>query len=357
MSETLRIGIIGTGGIGKVNGRALDANSRGEIVALCDILPERMDEFEAELKRPMRKYMDFAALCADPEVDAVFVGTPNQVHVPAALAAVRARKHVMCTKPLSDALGPAVDLVREAEAAGVVNMMSLSTRFAPDCLYLQQQARDGFFGEFYYGRARSVRRSGIPDWNLGFIEAGGGAFRDMGVHVLDAAWWLMGMPRPVSATGVAGAKFGPFGRGYDQFRTPPEEYWQRYASDDYAGGFVRFADGLGLQVESFWASHMPGDLQVELFGTDGGATLRPVQLFTTEHGVPRDTRVEIPKAWRGPWENIAQHYIDCVLDGSKCLAPLRHGLVVQAMLEAVLESARTGCEVRLDDLCPSAVMP
>ena len=351
MSETLRIGLVGTGGIGKVNARVLDANPRGEIVALCDIIPERMDGFEAELKRPMRKYSDYHDLCADPEVDAVFVGTPNQVHVPAALAAVRAGKHVMCTKPLSDSLAPAIELVREAEAAGVVNMMSLSTRFAPDCMYLRQQAKDGFFGDFYYGRARSVRRSGIPDWNLGFIEAGGGAFRDMGVHALDAAWWLMGMPKPVTATGVSGAKFGPFGKGYDQFKSPPEEYWKRYGSDDYAGGFIRFADGSGLQIESFWASHMPGDFQVELFGTEGGGTLRPVQLYTTEHGAPKDIKVEIPKCWRGAWDNIAKHFIDTVLDGTECPAPLRHGLVVQVMLEAVLESSRTSREVVLDEFC------
>ncbi len=352
MSETLRIGIIGTGGVGKQNGRHLDADARGEIVALCDIIPERMDGFEKELGRPMRKYLDYHDLCADPEVDAIFVGTPNQVHVPAALAVVRAGKHVMCTKPLSDSLPSAIELVKEAEAAGVVNMMSLSTRFGPDCLYLQQQVRDGFFGDIYYGRARSVRRSGIPDWNLGFIEAGGGAFRDMGVHVLDAAWWLMGMPRPVSATGVAGAKFGPFGKGYFSFRNPPEEYWQKYGSDDFAGGFIRFENGAGLQVESFWASHMPEDLQVELFGEEGGGTLRPVQLYTTEHGAPKDVRIDIPKAWRTGWQSIAKHFIDTVLDGSECMAPLRHGLVVQAMLEAVLESSRTGREVVIDEFCP-----
>jgi len=43
------------------------------------------------------------------------------------------------------------------------------------------------FGDIYYARARSVRRSGIPNWNLGFVQKGGGAFRDMGVHALDAA--------------------------------------------------------------------------------------------------------------------------------------------------------------------------
>ncbi|MBN2450755.1 MAG: Gfo/Idh/MocA family oxidoreductase [Lentisphaeria bacterium] len=352
MKRRVRIGLIGTGGIGKVNARVLDADPRGEIVALCDILPERMDEFERELGRPMRKYEDFHDLVKDRRVDAVFVGTPNQVHVPASLAAVRAGRHVMCTKPLSDSLAPAIELVREAEAAGTVNMMSLSTRFSPECLYLKRQVNEGFFGEFYYARARSVRRAGIPDWNPGFIEAGGGAFRDMGVHVLDAAWWLMGMPRPVRAAGVAGARFGPHGEGYTDFRRPPESYWRRYGSDDYAGGFIRFENGIGLQVESFWASHMPGDLQVELFGSEGGATLHPVRLYTTDHGLPRDVTVPIPRSVPNGWTNIASHYLDCIVDKTPCMAPLRHGLMVQAMLEAVLESGRTGQEVLLDDFLP-----
>jgi predicted dehydrogenase len=81
--------------------------------------------------------------------------------------------------------------------------------------------QEGQFGELYYARARSIRRSGIPDWNAGFIQAGGGAFRDMGVHVLDSAWWLLGMPRPLSAVGVSGAKFGPRGLGYWHYREPP----------------------------------------------------------------------------------------------------------------------------------------
>lgn len=350
MCDKVRIGIIGTGGIGKVNARALDANSRGEVVALCDIIPERMDEYEHELGREVSKYVDFGELCQDPDIDAVFVGTPNQVHVPAALSAVRGGKHIMCTKPLSDSLGPAIELVKEAEASGLVNMMSLSTRFSPESLYLKHQARDGFFGEFYYGRARSVRRSGIPDWNEGFIEAGGGAFRDMGVHVLDTAWWLMGMPKPVVAVGVSGAKFGPFGTGYTQFHVPSEEYWLKYNSDDYAGGFIRFDNGIGLQIESFWACHMPNEVQVELFGTDGGATLRPVRMYTTDNGAPKDVKVDIPKSWSGSWQNIAEHYIDCILDGVECMSPLRHGLIVQAMLEAVLQSSESGHEVVVDEL-------
>lgn len=346
MSRKVRLGVVGVGGIGTVNARALEKNPRCEVTALCDIIPSRMDEFEAELGRPMRKYLDFHRLCRDREVDAVFVGTPNQVHVAPSRAAARHDKHVMCTKPLANAAGPAAKLVQEAEAAGVVNMMSLSCRFSASCLYLGRRIRKGMFGQLYYGRARSVRRSGIPDWNDGFIEAGGGAFRDMGVHVLDAAWWLLGMPEPVSVTGVAGAKFGPRGVGYWDFKAPARKFYRKYASDDYAGGFIRFAGGVGLQVESFWASHHPGEFQVDLFGTEAGARYSPLAMYTTRDGAPVDMTVQIPK---GPsaWDNIAAHFIECILDGKCCEAPLRHGLIVQQMMEALLASAAKGREIRL----------
>ncbi|RMD82669.1 MAG: gfo/Idh/MocA family oxidoreductase, partial [Lentisphaerae bacterium] len=232
--------------------------------------------------------------------------------------------------------------------AGVVNMMSLSTRFNESCRYLGQCRHDGVFGDIYYARARSVRRSGIPNWNLGFIQAGGGAFRDMGVHALDAVWWIIGMPRPVSVLGVAGAKFGPYGKGFWNYQVPDPEFYSKYDSDDYAGGFIRFENGLGLQIESFWASHQKEEFQIEIFGTEAGATYSPLQLFSTRHGMPHDTAVKIPSVAPSPWQNIADHFIEAILDGTPCQAPLRHGLIVQQMMEALLESARDGKAVDLE---------
>jgi predicted dehydrogenase len=261
-----------------------------------------------------------------------------------ALAAVRQGKHVLVTKPLADSEAAARQLVEEAERAGVVNMMSLSMRFSPAAVYLQEQARRGTLGELYYARARSVRRNGIPAWNLGFIKRGGGAFRDMGVHVLDAVWSILGHPRPLTVTGVAGAKFGPRGLAYS--RPTPEAVWRQFAADDYAGGFIRFEGGAGVQVESFWASHQPAEVQIELFGTEAGARLRPLTLYRTAGGAEQDTPVDLGQQPEG-WDNIAAHFIECILDGTACRAPLRHGLQVQIMMEALLRSAATGEEVRL----------
>jgi predicted dehydrogenase len=294
-------------------------------------------------------YTDYREMCRDPGIDAVFIGTPNQWHVPVALEAVRNDKHVLVTKPLADSEEAAEDLVETAEASGVVNMMSLSTRFADSVRYLGGLAQQGEFGELYYARARSVRRSGIPDWSLGFIQAGGGAFRDMGVHALDAVWWLLGMPKPVSAVGVSGAKFGPRGAGFWHFRKPDETFYSQYAADDYAGGFIRFEGGIGLQIESFWASHQPGEFQIELFGSQAGARLRPLTLYRTVNGAPQDITVELPDGLK-PWDHIAEHFVACILDGIECQAPLRHGLIVQGMMEALLKSAKQGKEVMIDSV-------
>ncbi len=154
----------------------------------------------------------------------------------------------------------------------------------------------------------------------------------------------MGMPRPERVLGVAGARFGPKGQGYWSFRQPPQDYYREFAVDDYGGGFIRFENGIGLQVEAIWASHHPEGSQIELFGTAGGAQLKPLSLYHTVNGVPQNIAVEIPKD-KEAWDNIAAHFIECILDGIRCQAPLRHGLIVQQMMEGLLKSAEMGKEV------------
>lgn len=352
----VRVAIVGMG-IGRANAGGFIRTPRARVTTLCDLVDARMDEAAEALKlTDVKRYNSYQEMCRDPEIDAVFVGVPNQYHVPVAMEAVRNGKHVMVTKPLSDSVDAARTLVEAAESEGVVNMMSLSTRFAPDVQYLGKLTHRGDFGELYYGRARSVRRIGIPGWNLGFIQKGGGAFRDMGVHVLDSAWWLMGMPMPVSVSGVAGARFGPRGEGFWAIYPPAKpihELAALYDSDDYGCGVIRFENGAGLHVESFWASHQPEELQIELFGTEAGARLNPMTIYRTVDGTQQDTTVDLRDDRYRPidrsiaWDNLAAHFVACILDGVDCAAPLRHGMIVQQMMEGLLESARVGTEVRI----------
>jgi len=344
MSE-VRVGLVGVG-FGTNNAKAIARHPRGRMVALCDLEEEKARTFANELGGEIKLYTDYDKMVRDPDIDAICIWTPNQLHAPMGIAAAKQGKHIMVTKPLADSADNAKQLVAAAESAGVVNMMSLSTRFAPDAQHLGKLMRAGHFGEVYYARGQSIRRSGIPHWNLGFIQRGGGAMRDMGIHVLDAAWWIMGMPKPVSVTGVAGAHFGPRGHGYF-CGSAPQEVYSHFASDDYAAGFVKFENGAGMLLESFWACHHPnGGVQVDVMGTEAGARLSPLSVYTTVDDVTHDTTITPPKA-PDCWDAMADHFIASILDGTPCEAPLRHGLVMQEILEGVLTSASTGREVRL----------
>ena len=117
--KEVRVAVVGMG-IGKPNGRFLAADARARVVALCNLLEDRMVEFAQELPGDQKLYTDYKKMCRDPEIDAVFVGTPNQYHVPIAMEAVRGDKHVLVTKPLADSERAAARLVDAAERAGVV---------------------------------------------------------------------------------------------------------------------------------------------------------------------------------------------------------------------------------------------
>src|SRR5206468_6506109 len=133
------------------------------------------------------------------------------------------------------------------------------------------------------------------------------------------------------------------GKGYWYGLPAPEEsVWRQFAADDYAGGFIRFETAAGgqggVQVESFWASHQAPEVQIELFGTEAGAKLSPLTLYRTVDGVEQDVSVNLGRERSEGWDNIAAHFIECILDGVRCDAPLRHGLQVQVMMEALLRS-------------------
>ena len=82
-------------------------------------------------------------------------------------------------------------------------------------------------------------------------------------------------------------------------------------ADDYAGGFITFENGLGLQIESFWASHQPGEFQMELFGTEAGAKLHPLMAYRCDDNQEEDIQLQ-PTERMGSWDRIADHFINCI---------------------------------------------
>ena len=98
--KTLKIGIVGLGGMGNVHMQAYKTMKNVEVVALCDIVAEKMDKaVEAYGFTSAKKYEKFSDLIADANVDAVDIATPNYLHSVIAIEALNAGKHVFSEKP------------------------------------------------------------------------------------------------------------------------------------------------------------------------------------------------------------------------------------------------------------------
>ncbi|HQY94266.1 Gfo/Idh/MocA family oxidoreductase, partial [Caldilinea sp.] len=99
-AQRLRIGVLGAGPISQFAHLEATRKARNaELVALCDAAEDLLAQMAA-VHRPARTYTDFAAMLADPDVDAVIIGVADQYHVPLAQQAIAAGKHVLVEKPL-----------------------------------------------------------------------------------------------------------------------------------------------------------------------------------------------------------------------------------------------------------------
>ncbi|MBN1401262.1 MAG: Gfo/Idh/MocA family oxidoreductase [Anaerolineae bacterium] len=349
MSETVRIGIIGAGGIARAaHIPGYRAQPDVEIAAICDVAPGKAAEAAAQFGIA-RAYDGYADMLAQETLDAVSVCTPNYAHCEATLAALAAGCHVLCEKPIAMNLAEGRQMVTAARAAGKVLQIGLHQRFEPETQVLKRFIDVGELGSIYYGEATALRRRGIPSWGVFTQKAlqGGGALIDIGVHSLDRTLWLMGNPRPLT---VLGATYDALGKTGDGGVASRWGAWDaaKFDVDDMGVALVRFDNGATLVLRATWAAHIENNLaETRILGTLGGATLSPLKVYRDVH----QTMVDITPAWlpevRAHTAEIT-HFIACVRGQAECLVVPEQVLDVQAVLDAIYESAKTGHEVRLD---------
>ena len=271
MRSEIGVGIIGCGSVARWKYVKNLAEMSG--VSLRAFYGGRAEEFQQQYGAPGSVVCrDLAEFLAREDVDAVCICTPNNSHAEIALAALRARKHVLCEKPMAISAEDAVRMVETAEQMGVLLTVGHQSRFSPAAQALYHQLREGAFGSLYFARASMVRRMGIPTWGHFFDPAvqGGGCLIDLGTHALDLALWLLNDFSPAYC--CAGIFRGP-----GDSPTPANRWgtWDPAMLRTETGAFgqVVLQSGTVLSLDISWALHVPEDREetVTLCGTAAGA--------------------------------------------------------------------------------------
>jgi len=336
------VGVIGLS-IGRAHLRGYAKSPAARILAVCDTNAERAQAVAQEFGAP-NVFTDYRELLKLEGLDAVSVCLPNYLHARVTLDCLRAGKHVIGEKPLALNAREGERMVQAAREAGRLLMTAFNNRFRGDVGVLQAFIKEGELGDIYCARTGWLRRSGIPrGWFGTMAMAGGGPLIDLGVHMLDLAWFLMGKPKPLRASGVTYSALGSRGRGMGTWGVG--HGGGQFDVEDLAVALLRFEGGKAIQVEVSWATYIERDRTfLDLYGMDGGASLEPqLRIFTEKHGAQVDLAPSFPKLSGHEMEVI--HFVDCLRGRAEPIAPGEDGLAVTHMLDAIYRSAKLGKEV------------
>jgi phthalate 4,5-cis-dihydrodiol dehydrogenase len=389
VTRSLRFGIVGLGRAAAATAPAIFRHPHAQIVAAADVNPAALHEFQAIY--PSRVYERFEDLCADPDVDAIYIATPTHLHTTHVLQAVGAEKHVIVEKPLAITLDDAQHMIDAVDQAGVQLIVGQSQSYEPPVRALRSMVRTREFGAL-----RMISGWYFNDWlyrprlaaELDTRQGGGVVFRQ-GAHHFDVVRLIGGgLLRSVRAsTGVWDAA-RPTEGSYSAFLEFEDGAVANlvYSGNDHfhTVELTRQSEG-GFPVDPSQLQHAAarraldaaadagGDASLKRRSPFGGARRDAappnaayfgLTIVSCEHADIRQTptglqvyadrsrwEVDVPLERSGRDLMIEELYAAVVHDRP----PLHTARWARATLEvslAVLESARTRAEVRLHHQVP-----
>jgi predicted dehydrogenase len=341
VNKRVRVGLLGAGFI--LNDflvPALNALPDAQIVAVAGRREGAVEEFARRwgIKTRFHGRNGIERLCKDPSVDAVLVALPNDLHLPAILAAAENHKDLICEKPLgrnSVEAGKALDAARRY---GVLHCYAENQIFMPQVARAREFIRSGAIGKPIWIRSREAHSGPHKKWFWDAERAGGGVMLDMGCHSVEVVRNLFGKrPKAVS--------------GWKQTLVHDTRV------EDNSLVLVRHEGGVMGQSENSWSAKGGLDIRLEVYGSEGTIFVDStrgtgIKMFTVASN--RQTNYIVEKAdsttgWTYPaWrEYVTNGYLDemrefvaSISAGRKPSETFEDGLIVNRIIDAAYESAR-----------------
>jgi predicted dehydrogenase len=282
-------------------------------------------------------YEDIARLADNPDVQAVYVVTPNGLHVQHVTAAAQAGKHVLCEKPMANTADEARQMIDACAKANVKLMVAYRCQFE---VFNSEAARLVQSGEL--GRARIIEATNAQaqgpgeQWRLRAALAGGGALPDIGLYCLNGVRHVLG-EEPVEV--------------YAQIVNPGDD--DRYREVEETMSFMlRFPSGAIANCASSYGAHETKDMRIRL--EKGWIDIENAFAYKGQRMriARRKDDIEVVEEQRLDFKDQfmleIDHFAQCVRDGLEIRTPGEEGLRDQVLMEALYRSAREGRPVRIE---------
>lgn len=350
----MKIAIIGCGTI--ANNAHIPAylkNKDAEIKWFCDIIPERADAAVKKYNCGKSVY-DYHEILDDPEIDAVSVCTPNNVHAPITIDFLNAGKNVLCEKPAARTYNEALTMLNAQHKTGKILNIGVVNRFNNGVNRIKKLIDDGELGRIYqvYVSFRSHRA--IPGIGGAFTDkeiAGGGVLIDWGVHFLDIVMYCCGDPKPKTASAEAFSILGKDIKNYnyvDMWAGPPKLDGV-YTVEEGITGMIR-TEGLVITLNGAWAQNIGEDeMFIDFIGDKGGIRLQygsDFTLYGTKNGML--TKTSFKYQTNNHFENEINAFVESIKSGEKLPSHIDTNIITSKLMQAIYDSAESHSEIVIE---------
>ncbi|MBA2688963.1 MAG: Gfo/Idh/MocA family oxidoreductase [Gemmatimonadaceae bacterium] len=332
MPDTVKIGMVGAGAIAQLAHLPALSRLRGaELVALCDNDGPKASALADRLTIPY-VFTDLEDMLEMDELDAVILTTPNHLHEPHVLSALRAGVHVLCERPLSLTSNGVERILAAAEKADRKIVVGTNHRFRSDVQQLSRFLQGGELGKLLGMRSGQYHlRTQREGWRMRKAEAGGGAFLEHGYPMLDLALWLANFPPAVRVTAHM-----------DRQKNPG-------AVEDSMVVYLECAAGVSFVFDVSWCYVGEEDRWwFEVLSSRGSARLAPLRVVKDLNGRPTNVSPSGASARESvflqSYRAELAHFVSVVRDESP-YDPPRDQVEVMRIVEAIYKSAEQGREI------------
>ena len=333
-SSEVRLGLIGVGAVPQTAHLPILSKMRGaRLVALCDNDGGKTRAIAQRYEVP-DIFTDIDDLLDLETLDAVIVATPNHLHEPHVLAALKAGVHVLCGRPLALSVRGVERILAAAQKAERFVQVDNHNRFRADTQTLDRFLHGGELGKLNGIRSGAYQlKRALGDWRYRRAEAGGGAFMELGYPLLDLALWFADFPSPVRVSAQMER-----GRGAS-------------AVEDSMLVHLECAAGMSFSFDVNWNYIGEEDrMWFELHASRGSGRLAPLRVIKELNGRPMDVSPSgasaRESAFYQSYRSQLAHFV-AVVRGDAKYEPPEDQVIVHRVLDAIYKSAEEGKEVRL----------